>query len=310
MTLFRIVALLVLSGCGSSLGPAWKTAEEPWSLKTPEMSPSPRMWSAMAFDANRNRTVLFGGMSESNEQLDDTWEWDGLHWQLIEVAEDQRPSARFLHSMAFDPIAKKIVLFGGVDRTDLWEWNGFGWAERKSEGPPGTGLFAFDVAHQSLVVIAPDQQSGNWLTSSWQKGEWRFTDVGPRTTGGAIAVDLERNNMVVFGGRVGSSIDNETWEKFGEWESREGDAPAARTSHSMTYDIARRRTVVFGGRGEDEHALNDTWEWDGSTWKEAPVAGPQARDAQAMAYDSNRGRVVIFGGRSQHGLALSDTWER
>lgn len=85
------------------------------------------------------------------------------------------------------------------------------------------------------------------------------------------------------------------------WEVRNSSvAPAAQCGHSMAYDAARRRTVLFG---------SGTWEWDGNTWTQmvTPVA-PSPRRNSAMAYDANRGRVVLFGGYGGGWGYLADTW--
>jgi hypothetical protein len=36
--------------------------------------------------------------------------------------------------------------------------------------------------------------------------------------------------------------------------------------------VRRDRVVLFGGRGEWPNDLNDTWEWDGTTWREVVIA--------------------------------------
>ena len=41
-------------------------------------------------------------------------------------------------------------------------------------------------------------------------------------------------------------------------------SPSARYRHTMTYDDARGRVVLFGGY--DGSLRGDTWEWDGSAW--------------------------------------------
>lgn len=75
----------------------------------------------------------------------------------------------------------------------------------------------------------------------------------------------------------------------------------------MAYDRARGVTVLFGGFS-GSNLLNDTWEWDGTTWAQAsPTTSPTARVLHAMAYDSTRGVTVLFGGAD--GGLLGDTWE-
>jgi hypothetical protein len=50
-------------------------------------TPGRRSGHAMAFDANRGRTVLFGGCAyrgaERCRLADEVWEWDGAHWTEI-----------------------------------------------------------------------------------------------------------------------------------------------------------------------------------------------------------------------------------
>ncbi|MEW6733814.1 MAG: hypothetical protein AB1489_20970 [Acidobacteriota bacterium] len=53
---------------------------------------------------------------------------------------------------------------------------------------------------------------------------------------------------------------------------------------------------------------SDTWEWDGSQWREISSNGPAKRDHHAMAYNPVRGKTVLFGGFSD-GNYLGDTWE-
>lgn len=84
-------------------------------------------------------------------------------------------------------------------------------------------------------------------------------------------------------------------------------SPSVRVNHSMAYDAANGRTVVFGGfPGAGTVHYNDTWVWDGRRWTEISAAvRPPVRHSAAMAYDASRGRVVMFGGRDN----LADTWE-
>lgn len=79
----------------------------------------------------------------------------------------------------------------------------------------------------------------------------------------------------------------------------------------MAYDIARRRTVLFGGYTLEYQArvLADTWEWDGDTWTQRnPGVSPPPLGEAAMSYDLARQRVVLFGGASSYGWN-ADTWE-
>lgn len=58
----------------------WEFVDGNWKqIETPS-SPPPRTGHAMAFDEARGVTVLFGGENESEEDLNDLWEYDGTTW--------------------------------------------------------------------------------------------------------------------------------------------------------------------------------------------------------------------------------------
>jgi hypothetical protein len=70
------------------------------------------------------------------------------------------------------------------------------------------------------------------------------------------------------------------------------------------------KIILFGGVGV-AGPLNDTWEWDGSTWtKLASPSSPPARVFSALATWNDT--VILFGGRDGDDLttamAFHDTW--
>jgi hypothetical protein len=96
------------------------------------------------------------------------------------------------------------------------------------------------------------------------------------------------------------------------WTQRSDFGPGQRTSHAMTFDSQRGRTVLFGGNSGDA-VLGDTWEWDGSFWTQMDNSGPGPRTEHAMVYDSVRQVSILFGGRGPADPAdspnLGDTWQ-
>src|SRR5262249_11802291 len=76
--------------------------------------------------------------------------------------------------------------------------------------------------------------------------------------------------------------------------------------------------VLFGGRngcvdpyvcGPANEAYGDTWEWDGSTWRDVSPAGgsPVASWGAGLAFDEARGVSVLFGGVTSSGYR-NETW--
>lgn len=81
----------------------------------------------------------------------------------------------------------------------------------------------------------------------------------------------------------------------------------------MAYHSACGITVLFGGEVAGDIRVADTWQWDGSRWREVlPGPGeprPSPRTGHAMAYDARRGVVVLFGGYLGQNGYSNETWE-
>jgi hypothetical protein len=75
----------------------------------------------------------------------------------------------------------------------------------------------------------------------------------------------------------------------------------------MAYDVARARTILFGGDPLTGDFLADTWEWNGEFWTQVADIGPDPRRNHALCFDATSGHALLFGGASATGL-LGDTW--
>jgi hypothetical protein len=121
--------------------------------------PSRRTECAMAYDAKRHVTLLFGGRDESYIPKRDTWSWDGTNWTAVSVA---GPVARQNHGMVYDSVRERVLLYGGVGEEftvgtnglgDLWEWDGSRWLFSSTNGPRHYNpAMAFDSQRGEAVV--------------------------------------------------------------------------------------------------------------------------------------------------------------
>jgi hypothetical protein len=137
----------------------------------------------------------------------------------------------------------------------------------------------------------------------------------------AAAYDRIRNRIVLHGGLGRAGLDDprsDTWEWDGRrWMQMPGAGAGPRDHHSMAYDEARGRTVMYGGVSStvDQPAKRtsptDTWEWDGRSWTRIVTRGPGARSGAGMVYDRARRCIVLFGGvggGSGTAVRFGDTW--
>ena len=64
----------------------------------------------------------------------------------------------------------------------------------------------------------------------------------------------------------------------------------------MAFDPATGQLILFGGADAGSN-LNDTWNWDGTTWTQlTPANSPSIRGQAAMAFDAATGQLILFGG--------------
>lgn len=240
------------------------------------------------------------------------------------------PTIRSMHSMVYDTVRGKVLLFGGYGPKpdgseylgDTWEFDGTSWTLRTTTGPAArqSAAMAFDTIRGRAVMFGGMSHTTGPITYG-QTWEWNGTTWTTVSTTGpsprylhAMAYDTARQNTVLFGGLAdGSFRDTATWTWNGSsWSQATTTGPATRFGHAMAYDAARQRVILFGGyggSGEIKTLLQDTWEWNGSAWSKMASTGPTPRQFHSMSFDPVRQRVVLFGGRGQDGTSLDDLWE-
>jgi hypothetical protein len=275
----------------------------------------------MAFDAARQRMVLFGGDSLGGTLFGDTWEWDGAHWTQVE---DTGPGARAGHAMAYDSGRSRVVLFGGgvpALRGETWEWDGQGWTQVEDTGPePRQGHGLVYDGGRSRTVLFGGEASGSVLrgeTWEWDGQGWtQVQDTGPTPRKShAMAIAGGAQGVLLYGGETdGGTGVADTWAWNGtSWTQLEDIGPGPLTDSAAA--AVGNGVLLFGGlAGSGVSGL--TWQWDGQHWTIRQDIGPGPRWGHAAALDSSRGRVVLFGGASvapnDAAVAdhlLGDTWE-
>jgi hypothetical protein len=135
-----------------------------------------------------------------------------------------------------------------------------------------------------------------------------------------MAYDSERGVHVMYGGSEGGSELGDTWEYDGgvrNWTLRAplNAGPGPRIWFQLAFDVARNRTLLFGGSQGATVQLGDTWVWDGlaGAWTQLnPPAHPDERQLYTLAYDSSRELVLLqCGSRVVNGSTSTDreSWE-
>lgn len=158
----KIVSYGGMGKDGKPFGDTWEWNGKIW-LQMADTNVGSRFHHAMAYDAGRGKTVMYGGKAAGRWDTE-TWEWDGKVWEKIVV---QGPGERAAFRMVFDGKRRQVVLFGGIGASpgegqpqpfynDTWIWNGKKWTEIKMTGlSPGyryVSAMVYNAANGKTVL--------------------------------------------------------------------------------------------------------------------------------------------------------------
>ena len=251
-------ARLVLFG-GDSGGTAqfsdtWEWDGLTWA-QVSSAGPIARSRHAMAFDDSRGRVVLFGGWDRAHSAggtvtlLDDTWEWDGNTWTQINAT---GPQARAAHTLTWDPVRRRTVLFGGSQANsaylaDLWQWDGVSWQSVPTgAGPAGRAFHSATFVPSMSEILVYGGAPGFSDLWSWNGSRWLLRGYGPPLSHHAACWDPLRDRLVVRGGHVFPGGNNATGEWTGSrWIVQEASLPFV--DHAMAFDTVGGQVIQFGG---------------------------------------------------------------
>lgn len=306
-----------------------------WSALSPSGGPpSARAGASAVYDPLDGRLVVFGG-GQFYVWFNDAWSLDlaAPAWSAL-AAGGGPPSVRDDHSAIFDPLRRRMTIYGGTTFYGRDE----GWALDLS-GPAAWSLlpmpFARPDARRGATVIldAPNQRlvcfgggapnNETWVMPLADPLQWTLLATGgtppPARRYHSAILDPVRRRMIVFGGSGAAAQLHDVWalplDGPPNWVELTpgGSQPGNRSDHAAIYDPVGDRMVIYGGYvGTSDYS--DTWALglSGSpSWtKLFPSGGsPGGRSAMSAAWDPVYARMILYGGFSQSGLEyLGDTW--
>ena len=240
-----------------------------------------------------------------------------------------KPSARYGHSMAYDSIHDRVILFGGDDDyyDDTWVYNytDNSWTNRTTSlNKPSARYYhsmVYDSTHDRVILFggwdgSRDDETWvyNYSDNSWTNMTTHSAKPSARYTQ-SMVYDSTNDVVVLFGGMDSVGRDDETWiynYTDNTWTEMNilSTKPSARWRHSMVYDSTHKVVVLFGGF--DGGGFDDeTWiyNYTDNTWTNMTISlnKPSARWGHSMVYDSTHDRVMLFGGDATDGYS-DEVW--
>ncbi|MBS1875690.1 MAG: putative Ig domain-containing protein [Acidobacteria bacterium] len=218
------------------------------------------------------------------------------------------PAVRQLAAVAYDPIRRQVVLFGGAGSGttkygDTWVWNGSTWTQRSPSSSPSARAGAKMVWHSGLgkIVLFGGQSNSAYLNDTWVWDGTNWTQQSPYTappgrTYHTMAYDPLHDKVVVYGGAP-SLGDTWLWDGFNWAQASPSTSPPVLWQSAAIWDPYRQGVILWGGfRGDTLSMTQATWLWDGSNWTQLGTAhSPPASWGHSFAYDDQRGMGVLFG---------------
>jgi hypothetical protein len=234
-----------------------------------------RSGQRLAYDSENRKIYSFGGFSGA-ASLSDLRRLDGDAWTALPSPD--RPTAE--PGFVYDAKRKRLVVFGGSAgmrrvHGDTWEFDGERWTQTGTAGPPArqAHAMAYDAKRGRTVLFGGMSAEGAAFGDTWEYdgAAWKLVaSEGPsaRNTPG-MTYDAKRGRIILFGGAAEAGFSNETWAWDGaEWKLLAREGPPARGMGQLAYDAKRDVVVLFGGRnGWPNGDLDDTWEFDGVSWR-------------------------------------------
>jgi hypothetical protein len=250
--------------------------------------------------------------------------WPRGGW--VRLHPDHMPGRRGNAAIAYDPVAKKVILFGGLSdwlgssfqhANDTWEWDGQDWTKLKPNTIPparSSHMMAYDEKRQVVVMFGGEEQTGTYMlndTWEWDGQDWKqiFPDNYPLgRRGGQMFYDHESGRIILLGGFYYAPPDkvfthlNDVWAWNGINWQYVTTLPGSLliTNPNVAYDSQHQQTTLYD--------YKQLMTWHGVQW-DAIEAGsqPPNRFGTWLAADPASGKMLLFGGVDNN-VQRDDTW--
>ncbi len=299
--------------------------------------PTPRFGHAQADYESQGKVVVFGGRADPTSYSDTlVLDYSQPSPSFVTLSPANPPGPRGDAAFAFIAPSGPVVLFGGYDPAaqavygDTATFNGSSWTFMSNIfdyrlSPAIAGSIAQPTFYGGITYDPIFQQTyydDDWV--SFDGANWHSNPTQPpgQRYGASFVTYHTQGYAVLFGGADSNSQPlGDTWTfdlATHAWHQVcQPCAPPARYRAMLGEDRNNNVLVLFGGFGQGNVPLGDTWIFDGSTSTWTPVSGngptPRARagfsTAILTASDSTmKPALLLTGGQDTTTTGMTDCW--
>ncbi len=239
----------------NDLNDTWTWTDGTWTniSATVGPSPPPGFWFSMAYDAQTEAILLFGGVNVTDgvqeTYTNATWSFIGNQWTHLSPA--TVPPGRQTQAMVWDTVDGEMVMFGGQGSVetlnDTWTYYDADWNQDTNPVHPGArggeGI-AFDSSINRVVLYggtpAPDDFYSTWLYvgGTWTQYNTSLVPNNPQATYGQFVYDAAANEVVDLNEPLGEG-------PVSTWVLTITNAPIGPSSFSVTL-TANPASIALG----------------------------------------------------------------
>ncbi len=174
----RGVTVLYGTQSGSTIGTSggdqtWEYDGTNWTQAITATTPPGLEAPAMAYDAARGVTVMFGGWNGTPPGTDyrTTYEYDGVDWRLVPTA--NAPLTGYRAGCVYDEARGRVVVYGGyanaTAQTTTWEYDGNDWTAVTTGGSLRIteAYMGYNPINRTTVYFGGSGPGTNPINSTW-----------------------------------------------------------------------------------------------------------------------------------------------
>lgn len=251
-------------------------------------------------------------------------------WTSLTASAGTPPLARQGYSLAYDPLLKEVVLFGGLTTSnnplgDTWEFSEGSWHNITADSPAApparwaAGL-VYDSALGGLLLFGgQDEYGADYFNDTWEFSAAGWTQLHPTNSppprgGNTMVYDSTDGYALLWGESV---VDGpQTYWEFagGTWTNITATVTGSLPNAGIfgADNPAGGDVVFFGGTRSCEAGMGLTYSYSDGAFHNltsSEPARPLAGDGSlVMTYDPAMDGVLLFSGYTTTCTLTSETW--